>query len=73
MLSKEQIKRASKKAVEGFHIPRGFSKETWEHNMLMCIKAKEEFVPNYIRNRMEISAAQAEAAKLIKGKKKCTS
>lgn len=64
MLSKEQIKKSSAKAAKGFHIPSGLSKETWEHNMLMCIRT-ELFVPNAIRNAVEIKEAikQAERKK----------
>ena len=62
MLTKEQIKKSSEKAVKGFHIPAGWGKETWEHNMLMCIKT-ELFVPNAVRNQVEIKEAVKQAEK----------
>ena len=62
MLTKEQIKKSSEKAVKNFHIPAGWGKETWEHNMLMCIKT-EMFVPNAVRNQVEIKEAVKQAEK----------
>ena len=64
-LTTEQIKKSSKIAARGFHIPQGFSKEIWEHNMLMCIRA-ELFVPNEIRNAAEIKEKNKQAEKLAK-------
>ena len=64
-LTTEQIKKDSAKAAKNFHIPQGWSKETWEHNMLMCIRT-ELFEPNAIRNQVEIKAT----IKLAERKKK---
>ena len=64
-LTTEQIKKSSAKAVRGFHIPQGWSKGVWEHNMLMCIRT-ELFVTNAIRNAVE----KKEAIKRGERKKK---
>lgn len=66
LLTKQEIQEASKKAVRGFHLPEGWNKESLESAMRNVIKSREEFVPNAVRNKVEIK----EAIKLAGRKKK---
>ena len=68
MLTKEQIKRASKIAVKGYHVPVGWSEDDWEDRKERCRRAKEEFVPNFVRNQVDIKEAIKLAEKAAKKK-----
>ncbi len=61
-LTTEEIKRASKLAVRGYHIPKGYTEESWEGAKLACRRAVDEYVLNPVRNKVAIR----EAAKIIK-------
>lgn len=67
-LTTEEIKRASKIAVKGYHTPKGFSKGTWEHNMGVCNRIGVDYVPNAIRNKVDIQRALRESVKAMKKK-----
>lgn len=67
MLTTEQIKRASKIAMKGYHVPATWSEATWEYCKMMCRRTKE-FVPNAIQNAASIKEAIKIAEKAARKK-----
>ena len=66
-LTTEEIKRASKLAVKGYHPPKGYTEETWEAAKLACRRAIDEYVLNTVRNKMEIKESIRLAEKISRG------
>ncbi len=69
-LTTEQIKKSSEIAMKGYHVPAGWSEADWEYRKERCRKAKSEFVPNAVRNEVDIKEANKLAEKIAKKVKK---